>query len=123
MCACLRHALPSNALLAHAQRRELFESWGPGLGSRAWSAHKNALEALSGYAPAAVAALTLSAPALPAATLASVVLLARLAHWAFYLAALDAPRSMAFGAGAHATLFLYALCLWPNATVRVLGLT
>ncbi len=93
-----------------------------GVGARAWAAHANANEALAAFAPAAAAALALGAAALPAAQLAAAVLLLRVVHWGCYLAALDAPRSLAAGAAACATAGLYALSLWPAPAVKALGL-
>jgi uncharacterized MAPEG superfamily protein len=106
---------------AATQRRALFESWTAGAGHRGWAAHANANEALASFAPAAVAAVALHAPAAPAAALAAVVLAARALHAPLYWAGLDAPRSITHAFGAHATAALYALCIWPNETAKLLG--
>ena len=93
-----------------------------GLGARLWAAHLNANEALAAFAPAASAAAAVSAPAMPAAQLAAVVVVARVAHAACYAAERDTGRSVCFAAAAFCTAALYALCLWPAATVKMFRL-
>ena len=82
----------------------------------------NANEALAAFGPAAAAATALNAPAMPAATLAVAVAVARVAHAACYATARDAPRSAAHAIGAQCTAALFALCLWPISTVNLMKL-
>ena len=117
MVACFRVLTP-----VATQRRALFATWQLGLGARLWAAHQNANEALAAFAPAAVAAAALGAPAMPAAQLATAVVAARVAHAAYYAAARDTERSVAFACAAFCTAAMYGLCLWPAATVKLLRL-
>jgi hypothetical protein len=49
------------------------------------------------------------------------VLASRVLHAPFYWAGLDAPRSISYAFGAHATAAMYALCIWPIKMGKLLG--
>jgi hypothetical protein len=50
------------------------------------------------------------------------VALARVAHAWYYATAQDVQRSAAHAVGAQCTAALYALCVWPGATVKLFKL-
>jgi uncharacterized MAPEG superfamily protein len=66
-----------------------------GLPKRAWDAHLNAFESLPGFAAAVIIAHLVHGPQNQIDTLASVWVLARLAHVAFYLTDKDKLRTSA----------------------------
>jgi uncharacterized MAPEG superfamily protein len=66
-----------------------------GLPKRAWDAHLNAFESLPGFAAAVIIAHFVHAPQSQIDLLASVWVLARIAHMAFYLADKDRLRTSA----------------------------
>jgi uncharacterized MAPEG superfamily protein len=67
-----------------------------GIGARAVGAHQNAWEALALFTPAVVVSHLANAPAGTAATLSLVFVAVRALHGCFYLANLDALRSLSF---------------------------
>jgi uncharacterized MAPEG superfamily protein len=66
-----------------------------GPAKRAWDAHLNAFESLPGFAAAVIIAHFTQAPQIRIDVLASIRVVARLAHVAFYLADRDKLRSSA----------------------------
>jgi len=65
------------------------------LAKRAWDAHLNAFESLPGFAAGVIIAHLAHAPQIQIDVLASVWVLARLAHMAFYLTNKDKLRTSA----------------------------
>lgn len=80
-----------------------------GAGARAVAAQQNAWEALAMFTAAVFAAHVNGATAGQAATAGMLFVAARIAHGLFYLADLDKLRSLAFGVGAGAVIWLFVL--------------
>jgi len=82
-----------------------------GRGARLIGAHKNAFEAIAVFAPAVIVAHLTHADPSWSATLAEIWVVARVLHGVFYVADLDALRSLAFllGFGCDIGLFVLAV--------------
>ncbi len=78
-----------------------------GFAKRAWDAHLNAFESLPGFAAAVIIAHLAHAPQIRIDVLASVWVLARLSHVAFYLADKDKLRTSAQVAGLACVVGLF----------------
>jgi uncharacterized MAPEG superfamily protein len=82
-----------------------------GAGARAWAAQQNAWEALPVFASAVFVAHLAGADPGRSATAAVIFVIARVLHPIFYIANIDVARSLSFGVGFVACLWLFGLAV------------
>jgi len=80
-----------------------------GIGARAVGAHQNSWEALALFSAGVLVSHAAGAPAGTAATLSLVFVAARVLHGIFYLANLDALRSLIFFVGLGCVIGLFVI--------------